>query len=44
MRGEGVSDEQLETMYRYWYVQAAVDGRQVDKVVSTLQDRLARLG
>ena len=41
VRGEGVSEGQLKTLY--WYVQAAVDGGHVFKVLSTLEDRLGRL-
>jgi hypothetical protein len=41
MHGQGVSTEQLQTMYLY--VQGAIDGGEVCKVVSTLEDRLGRL-
>jgi hypothetical protein len=39
--GGGVSGEQLQTLYLY--VQAAVDGGEVHRVVSTLHNRLARI-
>lgn len=39
--GRGVSGEQLQTMYAY--VQAAVDGGEVHRVVSTLHKRISRI-
>jgi hypothetical protein len=39
--GQGVDAEQLQTMYLY--VQGAVDGGEVCKVVSSLQDSLGSL-
>jgi hypothetical protein len=40
-QGQGVSAQQLQTMYVY--VQAAVDDGRLGEVVSTLEDRLGRL-
>jgi hypothetical protein len=39
--GGWVSGEQLQTLHAY--AQAAVDGRQVARVVTTLHNRLARI-
>jgi hypothetical protein len=41
VRGQGVSAQQLQTLYVY--VQAAVDYGRPSEVVSTLEDRLGRL-